>query len=451
MKILIGLALLFSMSALHAEDGLWKKPHSFDESIFKYIKPRLNKKKINPFEDIENLPPELQEKPIKKPDLNDIFSLNGGRGPGGGDGLLCTQSEANRFHGIYSYSYIQTRKNLFAENVDEHQFPNTSCIDNLNIIQAKLAEKNPILASGLKDFISSLPIQIDSKPNPRRIWTSLSEGDKLQCMGADIPDETKIVQTENCYKCQMFIRDYSETRPLIIYQYEKALIDKLKEEPQQCSYAFIHEWARDFIPNSKDIYFFTALLHSKDFHETGDLSLQNLDERTAQCLSELNKSSVLDSSSLSVYFDIINQVPPSVSEVEKYQIEMQQKLKEMRKLIDSQMEMMKKNKPLGYSQNQVDFMLNHTQKRMKEIDWSVLNKKISIAQALQEMMELSQFLPGAPNVEKDNTFPGLFLFMEPIMDPKYIPKFETGPSPYEGNNPKIEMIKTVPVEMKLKD
>jgi len=430
---------------LMAADSIWKKSLSNDSEITDFIKLRIKKSK-NPFEEVVKPPEDFTEKPIKKPDLNDIFSLNGGRGPGGGDGLLCTKSEDNRFQGIYSYSYIQTRKNLFLENNDEFQLPNTSCLGNLNAIQAKLLEKNPILASGLKDFISSLPIQENPKPNPRRIWTSLSEGDRLQCMGADIPDETKIVQTDNCFKCQMFIRDYSETRPLIIYQYEKALIDKLKEDPQQCSYAFIHEWARDFIPNSKDIYFFSALLHSKDFHETGDLSLQNLDERTAQCLNELNKSSVLDSSSLSVYFDIINQVPPSVSEVEKYQIEMQQKLKEMRELIEYQMSIMKKNKPLGYSQNQVDFMLNHTQKRLKEIDWSVLNKKISIAQALQEMMELSQFLPGAPNLEKDNTFPGLFLFMEP-MDPKYIPKFETGPGPYEGINPKIDIIKTLPVEI----
>lgn len=447
MKSLVVTLFILIHLPLQAADSIWKKSLSTDKEITDFIRLRIKKSK-NPFEDLAKPPKELIEKPIKKPDLNDIFSLNGGRGPGGGDGLLCTKSEENRFQGIYSYSYIQTRKNLFLENNDEFQLPNTSCLGNLNIIQAKLAEKNPILASGLKDFISSLPIQESPKPNPRRIWSSLSEGDQLQCMGADIPDETKIVQTSNCFKCQMFIRDYSETRPLIIYQYEKALIDKLQEDPQQCSYAFIHEWARDFIPNSKDIYFFTALLHSKEFHETGALSLQNLDEKTAQCLSELNKSSVLDSSSLSDYFDIINQVPPSMSEVESYQKEMQQKYSEMKLLLNNQISEIKKNKPLGYGQSQVDYIVKHTNKRLGEIEWSVLNKKISIAQALQEMMELSQFLPGAPNVERDTTLPGFMLFMEP-MDPKYIPKFELTPPLYDPET--VEIIKTVPVEIKSKN
>lgn len=327
--------------------------------------------------------------PLEKP--GSIKEYNGGRGPGGGDGMFCVESKHNRFNGFYSYTYIQTRKNLEGENSGEYKFPKKStCLDNLNRIQKKLAVKNPILAAGLSDFIKSLPINKKPQSNVLRLWKPFSEGNTIECAGRDIKDEHQLIDTPNCVKCQIFNRSYGETRSNIIYNYDSVFLDQLKKNPQQCSYALIHEWARDFIKGAREIYYFTNQLHSKEFHNDGIIDHNLLDEKTATCLKEIEEKPIKENT-LDIYFEIMSQVPASIKELEENKTQTDEKLQFLSVLLEMRLKELRDGPPpLGMNDCHVSRIHEAVSRQYKKIKEDVKNEKMKIVDAIAELQLLSE-------------------------------------------------------------
>lgn len=318
---------------------------------------------------------------------------NGGRGPGGGDVLLCEKSSSNRFQGIYSYDYVQTRNSLIDENSDEYAFDDSSsCFARMNQIAQRLTEVNPVMGAGLKDFIKSAPWDGGESTTPKRRWISSGEEQRPECHSFDLKDETHLVKSENCQTCQLFIRDYSRTRPQILYTYNAGLFKSLKERPTQCSYALIHEWARDFLPDSKDLYFFTSSLHSKKFFDNGELSLIPLDPATQHCF-ENSGHAPMDTSIIDTYFQISALVPPTQDEVEQYQKEMIKVTDNLDREIDKQLLKFKEHPPIGFNQAQVDYLIKRTQQRKVAVMSSLDGDEISHTQAYEELKLIQSALP----------------------------------------------------------
>lgn len=327
---------------------------------------------------------------------------NGGRGPGGGDVLVCSQSEENRFDGFYSYDYVQTRRSLTSENTDEYPFPGVeTCLGKLESIHYKLEKVNPILASGFREYIDSLPIQASPKPSALRRWVPISyEHGPVECLGHDIQDETAIISTPNCRRCQVFIRDFSKANSGLIYTYDARLLSELSKEPRQCSYALVHEWARDFLPNSKDLYFFTRMLHSKEFHDEGEFQMNDLPRSVADCLNHLNQQPI-QSDLLGQYFAVVSQVPPTPEELENFQTDMRQRFTELQREIDDLLGTLDRQGSFGMSQGQVQALSRRVKADRDAIMASLRQGELSYAEAYASLSELRERLPNRKNPGAD--------------------------------------------------
>ncbi len=336
------------------------------------------------------------------PDANAQKRLyNGGRGPGGGDVLLCKKSKDNSFQGEYSYDYIQTRNSLHEENKDEFEFPkDQNCKERINFIAERLASVNPVMAEGLKDFIKSVPFNGGDSSSARRRWVSSGSKETPECHSYDIKDETHLVKADNCQTCQLFNRDYSRTRPQIFYTYNAGLFKDIQKKPTQCSYALIHEWARDFLPDSKDLYFFTASLHSKNFLKNGDLSLIPLDQQTESCF-EMSKHAPAQTDKLDIYFKISALVPPTQDEVERYQGEMVRMTKELDRKIDQDIDRMRKHRPIGFNERQVEYLAKKTQMNKIDVMMKLDDKELTHAQAYEELKLIESTLPNYRPKDQD--------------------------------------------------
>lgn len=349
---------------------------------------------------------------------------NGGRGPGGGDVLLCEKSNSNRFNGIYSYDYVQTRDSLKNENEDEFNFPTgANCLERMNKIATRLSAQNPIMGAGLKDFIKSVPFKGGESSTAKRRWIASGVESAPECHSFDLKDETHLVQTKNCQTCQLFIRDYSRTRAQVLYTYNSGLFKELQTRPEQCSYALIHEWARDFLPDSKDLYFFTASLHSDEFMKGGDLNLLPLDEQTERCFKNATHSP-LDANAVDIYFNISALVPPTQDEVERYQDEMVRMSAEIDKDIEERILKLKETPPIGYSEKQVDYLIAKVQREKTAILAGLDAKEISHAEAYNELKRVQSSIPSYRPAEFDI---GMMLFMEPMGATKFVPMNDPGP------------------------
>lgn len=373
------------------------------------------------------------------PDANAQKRLyNGGRGPGGGDVLLCKKSNDNSFKGEYSYDYIQTRNSLHNENEDEFDFPKDfDCADRMDYIADRLASVNPVMAEGLRDFIQSVPFSGGETSTIRRRWVPSGSSEKSECHSYDIKDETHLVKADNCQTCQLFNRDYSRTRPQIFYTYNAGLFNDIQKRPTQCSYALIHEWARDFLPDSKDIYFFTSSLHSKKFLTHGDLSLIPLDQQTESCF-EMSKHAPAQTDKLDIYFKISSLVPPTQDEVERYQGEMMKMTKELDRKIDVTIDKMRKNRPIGYNERQVEYMAKKAQFAKMDVMMNLDDKKISYAQAYDELKLIESTLPSYKPIEHD-------MGMIFLMDATPMGSFVRSPKDSDRMPSNIEIIEAKPV------
>lgn len=369
-------------------------------------------------------------------DANAQKKYNGGRGPGGGDVLLCEKSDSNRFQGIYSYDYVQTRNSLTAENSDEFVFEGeSSCRARMDKIAKQLTAVNPVMGAGLKDFISSAPWNGGESATSKRKWISSGEEDRPECHSFDLKDETHLVKSENCQTCQLFIRDYSRTRPQVLYTYNAGLFKNLQARPTQCTYALVHEWARDFLPDSKDLYFFTAALHSKKFMDKGELSLLPLDSATQNCFEKVQHAP-LETNNLDMYFKISALVPPTQDEVEKYQSEMVKVTEQLDREIDQQLVVFKESPPMGYNKAQVDYLIKKTQQKKITIMAALDNDEVSHAGAYEELKLIQSAIPTYEPIIDLN----MIFLADPIGAGQFIRSEE---SDSLGN---IKMIKTKPVK-----
>lgn len=364
---------------------------------------------------------------------------NGGRGPGGGDVMLCKSNPQNRFDGIYSYDYVQTRKSLKEENSDEYEFAaEATCLDRLKAIEKKLQSINPILASGLNEYIGSLPLQARPKKSVLRRWEPISyQQGPIECSGHDIQDETRIISTPNCVQCQMFIRDFSKTNAELIYTYDARLLTELKQAPKQCSYAFIHEWARDFLPDSKDLYFFTRMLHSDAFHKDGVMDYSSIPRTISDCLKQMADEPI-NMNTIDQYFAIVSQVPPTPQELESYHQEMKLRFNELNASLENRLKNLAAAPPIGYSEARVKSMI-HIATEMKEtIERDLRNGVISHNEAFVKLTELEVRIPAAkPNPLADPFFSGM-LFVPPAAGE--IQRFQIPPESKTWSLDSIEII-----------
>lgn len=375
--------------------------------------------------------PELSEAQQKK-------LSNGGRGPGGGDVMLCQPNPQNRFDGIYSFDYVQTRKGLNQENEDEFDFGEADCVGRLKAIEKKLEAINPILASGLNEYIESLPLQARPKKSVLRRWEPISyQQGPIECLGHDIQDETSIISTPNCVRCQMFVRDYSQTNSELIYTYDARLLTELKREPMQCSYAFVHEWARDFLPDSKDLYFFTRMLHSDAFHKEGILDYSSIPRSISECLKQMAEEP-LSINAIDQYFAIVSQVPPTPQELEAYHQEMKTRFNELNLALENRLDRLEQAPPLGFSEAQVRSMISIAQGMKEAIERDLRNGVISHNEAFVKLTELEVRIPAAkPNPLADPFFSSM-MFAEPR--PGEVQRFQLTPESESQDLDSIEII-----------
>jgi hypothetical protein len=362
---------------------------------------------------------------VMPPNLGGHFNTidNGGRGPGGGDVLLCSPSPENRFAGLYSYDYVQTRRSLSEENRDEYEFPGVeSCLGYLDDIESKLRQINPVLASGLRDFIDALPLHKTPTPSYLRRWEPISYADGgLECLGHRLNDNTQIIDTPNCRRCQIIVRDFSEVRPQLLFTYDAYLLFELSKNPRQCSYTLIHEWARDFLPDSKDLYFFTRMLHEKNFHEKGEFDYQSMPIRVAQCLRELNEMP-LDISLLEAYLRVVDQVPPTPQELERFERELRENFNRLKERLDERFQSMRTHRPLGVNEAQVEAMIIRSERMIHDLERKLSERKISYAEAYSELNKILARLPSQTPPNVNDPFLLDFLF---LMDPNENPsRFE---------------------------
>ena len=329
-----------------------------------------------------------------KIDSSLIRGRNGGRGPGGGDGIFCSESKEHSFKGWYSYDFIQSRGSLSQPFVREHNFQHSgSCSDYMTKVEARLKVLNPLLATGLEHYLNSSPFRV-SKPSSgiKREWKALSlgaEGEKT-CFLFDLKDETENVSLENCQKCQLFIRKYSQSESKIYYLYHEAQLEKLKLRPRQCSYAVLHEWARDFLPDSQDLYDFVAYLHSKDFFEKSEFKYVGLTDDPKKRMF-LEQGDALKNTSLDLYFKMVSQVPAAPGEVKEFQESFLKQFQEVVVKIEEELvilERVSKKDPF------IPDNLHLTGKEwLEDIRYRVKTKQITLGKAFQELMDLQASIP----------------------------------------------------------
>jgi hypothetical protein len=56
--------------------------------------------------------------------------------------------------------------------------------------------------------------------------------------------------------------------PLTIYNYDKALLEKLKVSKMQYSFMLVHEWLWDYLDNAPAIRDTNGYLHSEEFFQS---------------------------------------------------------------------------------------------------------------------------------------------------------------------------------------
>lgn len=315
--------------------------------------------------------------------------FNGGRGPGGGDSYFCRKGE-NDFEGWYSYDFIQTRRDLKDLYSDIYEFTGSRCEDYLEQIHHRLEKSNSLMALGLREYISSLPppfSRSESMSSPiQRTWRPIhSEGPSDFCLVYDLKDETPNISPSNCVPCQLFLRKYSETKSQLYYFYDEENLAHIKKVPLQCSYAVVHEWARDFLPHSQDLYDFVDYLHSKNFFNPLNTFKYNyLFESRGQNILQQNDT-------IELYYDLVTQVPATPIEVkemkEQFINKFYARVAEVKKDIQRLKNSLKKDKTLP---RQLDVV---AEQWLSSIVDRYEKKKIPLGPALFELEELDQSLP----------------------------------------------------------
>jgi|GEM_PF-5444841 len=325
-----------------------------------------------------------------------IIELNGGRGPGGGDSLYCGPSEENDYQGWYSFDFIQSRRNIDEPLKNEMNLSKSAkCLDYLNVIHENLSQKDPILAIGLRHFIDGSPLvgSVDKLKSVKRKWKPLNfgkDGEK-KCLVSNITDENKVIDLPNCRTCQMFIRKYSKKDSAIIYFYHENQLEKFKERPRQCSYALLHEWARDFLPNSSDLYDFVSYLHGQEFFsDNSSFRYKEITEGGRNCFFHL-KNKPMDTASLDLYFEIVSQVPATPTEVKEYRIDFLKEFEVVVARIEEDIETLEKQTLKGSGvPASIPIIAKNWLNKVKR---GIANKEMTLGQAFQELLDLERSLP----------------------------------------------------------
>jgi hypothetical protein len=345
-----------------------------------------------------------------------IKGRNGGRGPGGGDGIYCSESSSHSFKGWYSYDFIQSRSSLSEPLEKDYSFANQkSCSDYMAKISERLKVLNPLLATGLEHYLDSSPFGKQEQVfGIKREWKALKLGDEggKACFLFDLKDETANVTLENCQKCQLFIRKYSQSESKIFYLYHEAQLNRLMQRPRQCSYAVIHEWARDFLPDSQDLYDFVGYLHSDEFFTSTHFKYVGLTDDPKKRMFK-QQGDALKNTSLELYFKMASQVPAAPGEVKEFQENFLKQFQDVVIKIEEELvilERVSKKDPF------IPDDLHLTGKAwLEDIRYKVRTKQITLGKAFQELMDLQASIPimkGAPD-PMNNPFFRRMMFSPP--------------------------------------
>jgi len=216
-----------------------------------------------------------------------VYAGDGGEGSGG-DAYHCDKFKGEYSkNGYYSFDFIQ--KNIFLSgNIDNlrntgEKLPDSyklklwndigrkklnikSCDDYLKRILNKLYQINPVMGAGFESFIKSVNGKRGKKYD-FRTWVSKEQASKVN-KNWKVDDEVRGENFKDPIGCeteQFVIRYKSKKDKSIIYEVNDDVLNKLKENPLQCSYALVHEWVRDFSNDVPEIYQLVDNYHTGAF------------------------------------------------------------------------------------------------------------------------------------------------------------------------------------------
>ena len=191
-----------------------------------------------------------------------LFADNGNRG--GGHFRFCSSDASNGLSGYYFFDYLQTRQSIGKENKNEYSFKKKPCQDQTLEIADKLILSAPELGFGLKNFVENFGKKVQTQNGNTREWKFCHSQNCLESQAPLDPNDLNIVPKNCKTRVQVAVRDDWDNEHIVINVDKTAFDFFAKEEPEQCSYFFIHEWLRDLVSTDK-IAELNRYLHSEEF------------------------------------------------------------------------------------------------------------------------------------------------------------------------------------------
>lgn len=243
---------------------------------------------------------------------NTLRADNGTRG--GGHFRLCSSDVSNSLTGYYFFDYLQTRKEIGKENDDEHFFNKKSCVDRTKEIADKLILSVPELGYGLKQFIDGFGKTTVAKDGTKRTWNFCHTEYCLKDQAYLDPKDSENIPKNCKSRTQVAVRDDWDNKHIVI-NVDKTSFDAFeKNTPEQCSYFFIHEWLRDFVPTNTlaelNRYLHSTQFFSKDSPSEISKKFPSSLQKELSCLPErkgdaFTKIEQLEGIYLEAYFHLI--------------------------------------------------------------------------------------------------------------------------------------------------
>ncbi len=191
-----------------------------------------------------------------------LFRFSGERGSGGGGDIALCRDQEGRAK-TYSLDYQLRDQEIL---INPSFYEATSCGDAIKKVHARLLETDEILAVGLKNFLEDFEASVNGNFIGRKRVFHFSETSLVS-----IYDER--FDLESLKQCQVKQAAIRLPFPQFIhYSINREALNSLIQQPIQCSYLLLHEWARDFFVDAAKIRKFVHFLHSDTFFNK-DVSL----------------------------------------------------------------------------------------------------------------------------------------------------------------------------------
>jgi hypothetical protein len=205
------------------------------------------------------------------------IELSGERGSGGGGDLLKCPGDPTRY---YSLDYFLSDH----RDIDERLLSQTQCHRVIQSIHQHLQKHNPVLAAGLAGFMREF--------NNYSAW----KGDRSFVFqtGRIIQIRDEEINKKICRGGQIFQTAIRFPLPRFVhYSIDIDAFLSIKDQPLQCSYFLLHEWARDFLWKASKNRQFVHYLHSKDFFYSKENKLPFFGPKRQKALNVKSENSAI--------------------------------------------------------------------------------------------------------------------------------------------------------------